>query len=159
MQETIDYIAIRRLQNRYADLVTRRAWSELDDVMAPSCTVDLELHDRQFQFAGPVDFATFVAKSLEQFSFFEFVVLNTIIDVDHDAGIARARMWMVELRQNVADGRRSNTFGVYHDRMELVDDKWLFTSRRYSSLSRSAPADSNEDQLVFDPLIISLSDL
>ena len=31
LQETIDYIAVRRLQNAYADIVTRRAWAELHD--------------------------------------------------------------------------------------------------------------------------------
>ena len=35
-QETIDYVAICRLQAAYADSVTRRAWSELGDLFEPS---------------------------------------------------------------------------------------------------------------------------
>jgi len=27
LRETVDYIALRRLQNAYADIVTRRAWA------------------------------------------------------------------------------------------------------------------------------------
>ena len=29
-QESIDYVAVNRLQHAYADIATRRAWNELD---------------------------------------------------------------------------------------------------------------------------------
>jgi hypothetical protein len=40
--ETIDYIALRRLQNRYADVVTRRAWPELATLFLPDAKVVID---------------------------------------------------------------------------------------------------------------------
>ena len=37
-------------QNRYADIVTRRAWPELHEVMRPDCTVTVDLTDRAIDF-------------------------------------------------------------------------------------------------------------
>ena len=34
-QETIDYIAVSRLHHAYADIATRRAWGELDEIFVP----------------------------------------------------------------------------------------------------------------------------
>ena len=31
LADTIEYVALQRLQSRYADVVTRRAWNELAD--------------------------------------------------------------------------------------------------------------------------------
>ena len=45
-QETIDYIAVSRLHHAYADIATRRAWSELDDIFVPEIPVTVDLRDR-----------------------------------------------------------------------------------------------------------------
>ena len=147
--DTADYIAIRRLQNRYADVVTRRAWAELHDLMAPGCTLDLDLGDRQLSFAGPDAIGTFIDESIQRFSFFHFVPLNTVMDIDVAAGRADVRLWMVELRQNVSDGRRSDAYGLYRDRLQRDNGgRWQLTERRYSSFSRTAGPDAREDQLI-----------
>lgn len=147
--EALDYLDIRRLQNRYADIVTRREWAELHEIMRPDCTLELDLGDESKAFHGPTEIGDFIGGSLEQFSFFEFVILNTVIEVDVAAGTAGGRMYMQELRQNVSDGRRTNAYGVYHDRFERHDDRWWLTRRRYASFSRTiAPGPENE-QVVF----------
>ena len=109
---------MRRVQDRYADIVTRRAWPELHDLMRPDCRLSLDLGDRTLGYDGPQAIGDFIGEQLEAFSFFEFVILNTVVEVDLYAGVARARMFMQELRQNVSDGRRTNAFGVYHDRFD-----------------------------------------
>jgi hypothetical protein len=150
VDDTADYLAIRRLQNRYADIVTRRAWAELHELMAPSCTLDLDLGDRQLAFAGPDAIGTFIDESIQRFSFFHFVPLNTVIDIDVPTGRADARLWMVELRQNVADGRRTDAYGLYRDQLERdAGGRWRLTARRYSSFSRTADPDADVDQLIF----------
>ena len=106
LAEALDYLDIRRLQNRYADIVTRRAWPELHDIMRPGCKLELDLGDNQMVFDGPQAIGDFISEQLEVFEFFEFVILNTVIDVDVAAGVAGGRMYMQELRQNVSDGRR-----------------------------------------------------
>src|SRR5690606_24211320 len=44
-QETIDYIALRRLQSAYADVVTRRAWPELEGLFRPEAEVVIDRMD------------------------------------------------------------------------------------------------------------------
>jgi hypothetical protein len=40
--EMADFIAIQRLQASYADIVTRRQWSELEQVFLPDATVTID---------------------------------------------------------------------------------------------------------------------
>ena len=150
-QETIDYISLRRLQNRYADIVTRRAWPELREIFHPDCTLNLELGDRSAQFSGPDAVGKFIGESVERFSFFQFVVLNTVLEIQGSRNKAVARMYIHELRVERATGKRTDAYGVYHDR--FVRDEaagWRFEKRYYGSFSRTAPEDAAEDQVVFD---------
>jgi len=160
LADTVEYVAIRRVQDRYADIVNRRTWSELHEVMRPGCTLTLDLGDKDLVFDGPGAIGDFIGSELERFSFFEFVILNTVIEVDLDAGTAGARMYMQELRQNVSDGRRTNAFGVYQDRFEQDSDgRWWFARRRYNSYSRTQIDGPENEQVVFDVPVIALSDL
>jgi len=148
--ELLDYIALRRLQNRYADLVTRQAWSELTEIFRPTCTLDLALGDRNETVTGPAAIGHFISEAIARFSFFEFAILNTVIEIDGIHRNAVARMYMQELRLEVDSGRRTDAYGVYHDRFEKDDDgHWWFTERHYGSYSRTAPHESKADQVVF----------
>jgi hypothetical protein len=158
--ETVEYVALRRLQNRYADIVTRRAWAELHEIMRPTCTLDLDLGDRTMRYDGPGAIGDFIGTELQRFSFFEFVILNTVVDVHVDDGHAAGRMYMQELRQDVDGGRRTNAFGVYHDVFEQDGDgRWWFARRRYASYSRTAIEGPENEQVVFDLPVIALDAL
>lgn len=50
--ETDDYIAIRRLQNRYADTCSRQAWDEPHQQMLPDASVTLDLPERRLVVEG-----------------------------------------------------------------------------------------------------------
>jgi len=41
--EMADFVAIQRLQASYADIVTRRQWSELEQVFLPDATVTIDM--------------------------------------------------------------------------------------------------------------------
>lgn len=133
-QETIDYVALRRLQNRYADVVTRRAWQELHDLFVPDIEVTLDTRDRIIELAGPAQVGEFIAGAIAHMDLFEFVILNTVIDIDGDA--ASARMYMWELRHDPVGGR-SNAFGLYRDEYARIDGRWWFARRQYSSVART----------------------
>lgn len=149
-EETANYIALRRLQNRYADIVTRRAWPELGEIFHPDCTLDLSLGDRSAQFVGPKAVGTFIGESVERFSFFQFVVLNTVFEIRSSENKAVARMYIHELRVESASGKRTDAYGVYHDRFVREEETgWRFIERHYGSFSRTAPAEAAEDQVVF----------
>ena len=161
LRETVEYIALRRVQNRYADIVTRRAWDELTEIMSPDCKVTVDTLDRSYRFNGPDEIGDFIGRQIERFSFFEFVVLNTVISIDHEHGTAGARMYMQELRQSSDDGRRTNAFGVYHDRLVKSPDdgSWRFVRRKYRSFARTAAPDAVGDLDVFDLPVIDLDEI
>ena len=130
------YLAITRLQAAYADVVTRRSWLELEPLFLPDAPIHIDtVTGPVMELAGPTAFGDFVRRSIEQFDFFEFVVLNTVVRVGHDE-TARGRLYMVELRQHRDTGEWSNAFGVYHDRYASVDGHWRFAERHYQSLAR-----------------------
>jgi SnoaL-like protein len=135
--EALAYLAITRLQAAYADVVTRRAWPELEELFLPDTAVHVDTVTADvIELVGPKNFGDFVAGSIERFEFFEFVILNTVIDVA-SAASATGRMYMVELRQDRASGGWSNAFGVYHDTYVFDDGRWRFAERSYQSLART----------------------
>ena len=148
--ETVDYLAIRRLQDAYADVVTRNAWAELGGLFLPDAVVEVDTRrGAPLRFTSPTELGEFIADAITTFGFFEFVILNTVVDVGAggDADAAIARMYMCELRTDRATGEWVSSYGVYHDRYARRDGRWWFERRRYHSLARTDPAGKTE---VFD---------
>jgi hypothetical protein len=135
--ETTDYIAIRRLQDAYADVVSRRAFGELDDLFLPAAPVLIELPGGTREVVGPGDFGRYVEKRIGGLEFFQFVILNAVVElvVDGDPDRARARIHMCELRQERADGRSTVLYGLYRDDYARLDGRWWFAHRRFSPLA------------------------
>jgi len=143
-QDTIDYVAICRLQSAYADAVTRRAWAELDELFVPSAHVTVDtVTSTPIELDGPAGVGDFISGAVERFEFFELVILNTTVDLRRgdDPDLARARMFTCELRQDRSNGRWTNAFGVYHDEYTRIDARWWFARRRYQSLARTGRAE------------------
>jgi hypothetical protein len=141
VRETVDYVAVRRLQDAYADVVTRRAWAELGDLFRPGAELVLDVRVGEPRtFVGPTAIGELIDQSIERFEYFQFVVLGTrvVLNADGPDG-ATARLYMCELRQSAADGRQSVAYGVYHDAYARHDGRWWFAHRRYHSLARTAP--------------------
>src|ERR1700680_4629122 len=85
LQDTIDVVALGRLQAAYADAVTRRAWVELDDLFLPEATVSIDKRDGEIlDLTGPRTVGDFIAKAISCFEFFEFVILNRHIILHHE---------------------------------------------------------------------------
>ena len=148
LRTAVDELAIRRLQAAYGDAVSRQAWSELGPMFAPGAPIELDLRDGTTRrFEGGEAIAAFIAGSIERFEFFEFALLNAVVDLvgDHEA---TGRLYMWELRQDAAAHRWSNAYGLYRDRYARVDGRWVFAERRYSSLARTAP--DGGGMVVFD---------
>ena len=160
LAETVAHAAIQRLQSRYADVVTRRAFHELADLVRPGCPIVVDVRHKTFELTGPSEYGDFIARQIERFSLFEFVLLNTVMRIDAGAGVAAARVYMQEIRQNVSDGCRTDAFGVYHDRLERdAEGRWWFAKRHYRSFARTAEPRLKADYDVFDLPIIALEDI
>jgi hypothetical protein len=139
--DALAYIAITRLQSAYADVVTRRAWPELDDLFVPGAPIHVDtVSNPVIEMVGARELGEFVDKAIEHFDFFEFVILSTVVDVVDDSS-ARGRLYMVELRQEAETGEWSNAFGVYHDSYVVHDGRWRFAERHYQSLARKIGTD------------------
>jgi hypothetical protein len=152
IDETVEYIAICRLQSAYADAVNRRAWPELAALFTAGARVVIDtVTNPVIETLGGDEIAAFIAGAIERFEFFEFVRLNAVVSFDDDDH-ARGRLFMCELRQTRDTHDFSRAFGVYHDHYVRVGGGWLFGDRRYQSLARPEtgevfPFPSGEDQL------------
>jgi hypothetical protein len=138
-RETVDFVAIGRVQAAYADVVTRRAWPELRALFRPDAPVLVDTVTADpIELTGPDEVGTFISGAIERFEFFEFVILNThiVTTADGDPDASRARLYMCELRQETATGQWSNAFGIYHDDYSRFEGRWWFARRRYQSLAR-----------------------
>ena len=140
LAETVDHLAINRLQAAYADTVTRRDWPHLATLFLPDATLHLDTVTRApMEVGGPEAIGAFIEGAVERFDFFEFVALNTLVTlaVDGDRDAASGRTFMCELRRGAVDERWTTAYGLYRDRYRRVDGRWWFAGRRYRSLART----------------------
>lgn len=136
-EELLAHVELDRLQRRYADVVDRRAWPELGELFAPDSLVRIDTVTRPaVELVGPAALGEFIGAAVERFAFFEFVLLNSRIDIDHPTS-ARARIFMCEVRRDVATLEWSVAYGVYHDRYRRDGDRWRFSRRDYQTLTRT----------------------
>lgn len=160
LAEAVAYVELQRLESRYADVVTRRAWNELADLVRGDCPIVVDVRRTKFEFTGPTAYGEFIDGAIQRFSMFEFVLLNTVMQIDAGRGVAAARVYMQEIRQNVSDGRRTDAYGVYHDRLERDGDgRWWFARRHYRSFARTAEPLVDADLDVFDLPVIPLEEI
>lgn len=142
--ETARYVAVRRLQNRYADVVTRRTWPELAEVFLPDAVVELDTRTGTIlRLEGPTAVGDFIRDAIAGFEFFEFVILSHRIELT-DAHTATGRMYMCELRQDAGTGAFTVAYGVYHDDYREVDGRWWIAGRRYHSLARTSATGASD---------------
>jgi hypothetical protein len=152
LAETADYVAIRRLQSAYADVCTRRAWAEFDGLFLPDAVIEVDRRvGEPLRFVGPHAIGEFIGNAISGMDFFEFVVLNTRVElgVGGDPDAAAARMYMQELRHETAPDRFTVVYGVYHDRLARAGGHWWFEHRRYHTLTRSGDRDGAWDVFEF----------
>ena len=160
LAEALAYVELQRLQSRYADVVTRRAWNELAGFVGADCPIEVDVRHTRFELTGPTEYGEFIDRAIQRFSLFEFVLLNMVFQIDAQRGVAAARVYMQEIRQNVSDGRRTDAYGVYHDRLEQDGDgRWWFARRHYRSFARTAEPRVDTDVDVFDLPVIDLADI
>jgi hypothetical protein len=144
IEAAADQVAIDRLQRRYADVVNRRAWNALGQVFAPEVQITLELVNRPtVELRGRDEFAAFIGPAMQRFGFFQFVILNSHVELwpGGDRHSATARIFMCELRTGPDGGERTEAFGLYRDRYERTAAGWRIVSRRYRSLAHFPAGD------------------
>jgi hypothetical protein len=152
LQDTVDHVAITRLQSAYADIVNRRAWAELTEIFRPDATVSIDRRAGDpLVLDGPAAVGEFIGGAIAHMDFFEFVILNVTVNLRRggEADRAAARMYMCELRHERDLGRRTTAFGVYHDEYVRVDGTWFIAGRTYHSIARTDIEHDDRDLDVF----------
>jgi hypothetical protein len=151
IDHAVAVVGVQQLCAAYADVITRRAFAELDELFLPDCPIEIDTRSAEPRsMVGPRAFAAFVEPAMARFDFFEFVVLNVRVVVE-SAGAAHSRLYLCEMRQDRDTGRRSEAFGLYQDRARLVDGRWRFAARHYQSLARTATELGDRDLEVLPP--------
>jgi hypothetical protein len=139
VSETDDVVALTRLQSRYADIISRRAFTELSEVFRPTTTVHVDTVTAPPQtFTGPDELGSFVAAALDRFDHFVFAVLNAVVDL-RDSDHATGRVFMCEIRHDRASDTWPIAHGLYQDTYVRIEDRWWFETRRYRSMARTGP--------------------
>ena len=136
----LEQLAIARLQSAYADVVNRRTWEELDPLFEPDAPIRIDPVTREtIELRGPEALGEFVGSAVERFAFFEFVILNSHVELPTDDAPdeAAARIFVCEVRRDVGTLDWSVAYGVYHDRYRRRDGRWRFARRDYQSLTRT----------------------
>lgn len=157
IEEAVSYVAIQRLLAAYADAVNRRAWEEFRELFLEEALIEITPSSKPaLQVVGPDALGRFIGDAIEQYEFFEFVFLNSRLEIRLDDDAATGRNFMCELRQERESGRWTQVFGVYHDRFRRRDGRWRFEHRRFNALA----ATNRRDAAVFEfPRALELENL
>ncbi len=143
----VDRSSIDQLQRAYADGVCMRDWDQVGGLFLPDATISLDLVTRPaVELVGPGAVVDFVSTALERFAFFQFVILNSHIELSaSDPLAAKARIHMCELRQDLGARKRNDSYGLYRDTYRKTDAEgyggWRFATRWYRSLARYPSGD------------------
>ena len=107
-QETIDYIALRRLQSAYADIVTRRAWPELATIFIPEAEVVIDRRDvPPLVLHGPAGVGDFIAGAIARFDLFDRIIQPDLSSSGAGGVALRAALQAVaDLEPNLGRRRR-----------------------------------------------------
>ncbi|MBK7321903.1 MAG: nuclear transport factor 2 family protein [Candidatus Microthrix sp.] len=140
---TDDVVALGQLNAAYADVITRRAFNELGELLLPDCVVHLDLVSAPARdLVGPEALAGMLRSALERFDHFMLVIRNSVVEADVDeCGVverATGRMFISEIRHDRSTGAWEETHGMYEDDYLRVDGRWWFAERHYRSLARNA---------------------
>lgn len=135
-----DHLAIMELQSAYADCVTRRAWSELDQLFRPDATVVVSDGRSSLTIEGPQAIGELIDRAVASLDLIFFVNLNSRIELDADGDdTARARTYIRELHFERRLVVAKEVYGVYLDRYVRTESRWWFATREWHALASTAP--------------------
>ena len=130
------HLAISRLQGRYADIVTRMAWTEMADIVSPSATFSFDLRSGPpIELVGLEALVAFGTRACEQFTFYLYQPLNTVL-TEADEVRATGRSYALEVGEDRTSGAWVEFYGLYHDEYRLSAGGWRFERRRFQTLAR-----------------------
>ena len=128
MQDMADWVELRALVDRYSTCVTVRDMEGVAAVFAEDAEwrVDPPFN---LQFKGRAEIARGIAGALEPMKFTIQMAHSAEISIAGDQ--ATLRCVVHEMARTRDDGGGLSLFGVYEDKAERRQGRWLFTQRRF----------------------------
>jgi SnoaL-like domain len=158
-EQTASHYAIQRLLATYADAVNRHAFKEFPALFLENARIELTpLNRPPIVLSGPEALGRFIEGAIARFDFFEFVLLNSRIELGQATKTARGRNFICEYRRERETGKWTQVFGVYHDRYLCTDGGWWFEQRSFDPLATAGaddvvfPVPARLEALFADPL-------
>ncbi len=158
-ETTASHSAVQRLLAAYSDTVNRRAWAELSTLFLADARIELTpLQRPPIVVIGPDALGRFIEGAIARFDFFEFVLLNSRVEIGQAGHSARGRNFICEYRRARETGSWTQVFGVYHDLYRRVEGRWLFEQRSFDPLASAGgdnvvfPIPARLEALFADPL-------
>lgn len=146
LEEMASHLAIQRLLAAYADVMNRRAWGELPELFLADAKVELTPLKRPLiEVTGPASLGRFIHEATERFGYFQFVLLNSRIELHLETESAQGRNFICEYRRDNVSENWTQVFGVYHDRFRRISGRWWFEHRTFHPL-----ASNGSDNVLFD---------
>ncbi len=146
IEEMAGHLGIQRLLAAFADAMNRRAWHELSALFLADAKIELTPWKRPpIVVTGPEALGRFIHEATERFGYFQFVLLNSRIELALDTDSAQGRNFICEYRRDKASGDWTQVFGVYHDRFRRIAGRWWFAHRTFHPL-----ASNGSDNVLFD---------
>ena len=128
LQEISDRLELQDLVTQYADIIDRKAFSELSSIFIDDAVIDYEATGAPKCSAQ--EMIAFLSEAMSLFPNHQHLVSNTQFKVDGDTATGRV-MCFNPMEMAVEGGTQTFILGIWYvDEFARVDGRWLFASRK-----------------------------
>ena len=128
LQEISDRFELQDLVTLYADIVDRKAFSELSTIFTDDAVID-------YQATGAPkcnveEMIAFLTEAMSLFPNHQHLVSNTQFKVEGDTATGRV-MCFNPMEMAIEGGTQTFILGIWYvDKFARIDGRWLFSSRK-----------------------------
>ena len=128
LQEISDRLELQDLVTQYADIIDRKAFSELSTIFTDDAVIDYEATGAP-KCSVP-EMITFLTETMSLFPNHQHLVSNTQFKVDGDTATGRV-MCFNPMEMAVEAKTQTFILGIwYDDEFVRINHRWLFSSRK-----------------------------
>ena len=128
LQEISDRLELQDLVTQYADIIDRKAFSELNLIFTDNAVIDYEATGAPK--CSVAEMIAFLTEAMSLFPNHQHLVSNTQLKVNGDTATGRV-MCFNPMEMAVEDGTRTFILGIWYvDEFARIDGRWLFASRK-----------------------------
>ena len=122
-----DDMAIRNLAAKFADATTIADHEEFKKLWKPDGVFTINQPANTTK-TGIEDISALIMNLRDEKDFFVHFVHSGVIEIDGNTATAR---WIIHEVGEGPGEKYYNNYGVFNDKMEKINEKWVFTSRVY----------------------------